>query len=124
MGMSSQCRDSGLGAWGLGPGVAGLRPGALCKEEFVSPDVCFAESSLTRESCGDGLLLLLRGFLSAIAWLAAVWGSDLFAPAIACCHTAPIGNLGMRTQATRHFECTGNLHGVLHATLFNDNGDS
>ena len=94
------------------------------EDELVPRGVGFAESSLTRESCSDGLLLLLRGFLSAIAWFAAVRGSDLFSPAIACCHTAPIGNLGMRTQATRHFECTGNLHGVLHATLFNDNGDS
>jgi hypothetical protein len=53
-----------------------------------------------------------------------VWGIDLFPSAIACCHTAPIGNLGMRTQATRHFECTGNLHGVLRAAFVDADRDS
>ena len=39
--------------------------------------------------------------------------------AIARCHTAPIGNLGMRTQATRHIDCTTNLHWVIRSSLFN-----
>jgi len=53
-----------------------------------------------------------------------VWGSDFFPSAIACCHTAPIGNLGMRTQATRHFDCTENLHGVLQAAFIDEDRDS
>src|SRR3954468_14203458 len=31
-------------------------------------------------------------------------------PRLAARHTAPIGNLGMRTQATRHSNCTVDLH--------------
>ena len=58
------------------------------------------------------------------AGLSAVWGIDLFPAAVACCHTAPIGNLGMRTQATRQFECTGYLHGVLRAAFFDADGES
>ena len=43
--------------------------------------------------------------------------SRAFPSAIACCHTAPIGNLGMRTHATRHFDCTANLHHVMRSAL-------
>jgi hypothetical protein len=94
------------------------------EDELIALDVRFPESSLTRESCSALLLLLLLGFPPVAAWFATVRGSDLFAAAIACCHTAPIGNLGMRTQATRHFDCTGNLHGVLRAAFIDADGDS
>jgi hypothetical protein len=30
----------------------------------------------------------------------------------------------MRTQATRHFECTGNLHGVLRTAFVDAEGES
>ena len=45
-------------------------------------------------------------------------------PRRAARHTAPIGNLGMRTQATRHSNCTADLHGSMSSsatpTLFDD----
>ena len=50
-------------------------------------------------------------------------------PRRAARHTAPIGNLGMRTQATRHSNCTADLHDSVNssashsaAPLLHDNG--
>ena len=43
--------------------------------------------------------------------------SDPFPSAIARSHAAPIGNLGMRTHATRHFDCTTHLHDVMRSSL-------
>ena len=103
--------------------VSGLVAGAIVAQ-FVGPRAAFLllamaallafpfAFSFTFEGGGSG------------AGFAAVRGSDFFPSAIACCHTAPIGNLGMRTQATRHFDCTGHLHGVLQAALFDENVDS
>ena len=46
-------------------------------------------------------------------------------PRRAARHTAPIGNLGMRTQATRHSNCTADLHGSMSSSpsaLLHQNG--
>ena len=84
------------------------------------------ESTFARESCTDWWLFVFpfAGLRGSGAGLAAVGGSDFFPAAIACCHTAPIGNLGMRTQATRHFDDTGNLHGVLRAAFVDEDRDT
>ena len=102
---------------------------SFTEEKSVVPGIGLGESTFPRESCSDWWLL---GFPFAFSFafvdgsgagLAAVRGSDFFTAAIACCHTAPIGNLGMRTQATRHFDDTGNLHGVLRTALVDMNRD-
>ena len=89
------------------------------------PGEGFTEPSLAGKG---GSAPLPFAFPFAAGWLgpclSTVWGRDFLPSAIACCHTAPIGNLGMRTQATRHFDRTGNLHGVLQAALFDENRDS
>ncbi|ODT00370.1 MAG: hypothetical protein ABS52_18670 [Gemmatimonadetes bacterium SCN 70-22] len=105
------------------------------QEEFVAPDGRFGATSLVGE----------RGAMcwGAMCWGAMCWGamcrgattssnpigrrscssdpggirSDPFPSTIARCHTAAIGNLGMRTQATRHCDCTANLHDVMRSSL-------
>jgi hypothetical protein len=139
MGRSSQC----VGVWGLGPGawedrassvarcplsVARFSPlpflrllSSFAEEESVLPGVRFGEAPFPGEGGAEPFWFGVR-FLpwscGPEAGLPPVGRVDLFPSAIACCHTAPIGNLGMRTQATRQFECTGNLHGVLRAAFF------
>ena len=99
---------------------------AVAEDELVAFGVGFAEAPFVREGAavlfGSGFSMFRDSWSGA--GRPAVRGIDLFAPAIACCHTAPIGNLGMRTQATRHFECTGNLHGVLRAAFVDADGDA
>jgi hypothetical protein len=99
---------------------------SFAEEESILPGVRFGEAPFAGE-CGGGadpfwFAVPFRVWSGSTgAGLAAVRGIDFFPSAIACCHTAPIGNLGMRTQATRQFECTGYLHGVLQAAFLNKN---
>jgi hypothetical protein len=71
------------------------------------PGEGFTEPSLAGKSGVAPLLLALSSTVGATGWApdSRRCGEGTFSSAIACCHTAPIGNLGMRTQATRHFEC-------------------
>jgi len=97
---------------------------SFAKEESILPGVRFGETPFPgkggAEAFGFGVPFWFWCSGSG-AGLTPVRGIDLLPSAIACCHTAPIGNLGMRTQATRQFECTRDLHGVLRAAFVDEN---
>src|SRR5687768_362100 len=143
MGNVSQWGDPELRAWGMGHGAwdAVRRPrtsgvvfllsfsffcvlSSFAEEESILPGVRFGEAPFAGKGGADPFWFAVPFRVwgdSTGAGFATVRGIDFFPSAIACCHTAPIGNLGMRTQATRQFECTGYLHGVLRAAFFDDN---
>ena len=103
------------------PAVPHAIPGA--EEELVAGNGRFGATTLVGEgSAAGGGRRGTTTFSSPIGRRSCSSGpggirSCPFPAAIACCHTAPIGNLGMRTQATRHFDCTADLHDVMRSTL-------
>ena len=102
LGASALVRESGAGdagcsgvAWSGGSGGSG--GGAAGRRRTTT-----SSSPMGRGSCSSDPGGVRSGPLPA---------------AIACCHAAPIGNLGMRTHATRHFDCTANLHKMMRSAF-------
>ncbi len=139
-------RGGGSGMLNSGGGPSGrpLPPGFPSEEESVAADDRLGTPALAGEreagvpgsqsdiGLADGFapscrFRLLDGaaFRSSVSSSSANWppgarnvGSGAFPPAIAWCHTAPIGNLGIRTQAMRPVDRTTDLHRVMPSALF------
>jgi hypothetical protein len=110
------------------------------EEELVVPDEWLGAPALVgKGAAGNGTAFVpsliarsalcpLPGLLcplpSALCPGFAVRGLDPFSLPVASRHTAPIGNLGMRTQATRHVDCTANLHRMMRTAFLDRNRDS
>lgn len=78
----------------------------LLEEKDVVPDIGLCTASFAWE----------RGASSAIgndSCCSSGGRDDELSLAIAFRHTAPIGNRGIRTQATRHVDCTVHLYSLL-----------
>jgi hypothetical protein len=108
------------------------------EEELVVPDEWLGAPALVgKGAAGNGTAfvpsLIARSALCPLpsaldgpllSAVASVRGLDPFSLSVASRHTAPIGNLGMRTQATRHVDCTANLHRMMRTALLDRNRDS
>lgn len=89
-----------------GPSSMPVVPADGVEEERIAPDFRFGKASFAREA-GPSHAIGRRSCSSDAGSV----GGGAFTEPVACCHTTPIGNLGIRTQATREVVDTGYLDG-------------